>query len=537
MHPSFIATDPLHKIFKDSSLPPDGYTADAVRGEEAAIQLVFIPVKRMTVTLLHPVALYNGTAKLEGAMRFVGFVPVAKNTPDTPPEELIASAPRLFPDPLCEEESLRLAPGECCPIWLTIRVGDDAAPGVYRGEACVLADGEKAACPITLTVHRARLSSERHLAATTWFFADKVASHYGMAPWSEEHWRYIGSVAEDMATHRQNAIFTPLWDLVDLYREEGALRADFNRFDRWVELFDRHGAADLIEGSHLGGREGGRWEAEHFTLCRVPIRRSDGSILEEVKSPRAGSGLFKAFLAEFLPLLRKHLAEKKWLDRYIQHIADEPTKETAASWKVFSACVKEHMPETRRVDATMTDIVEGALDIWVPLLDRYDARQDFYDVRKRAGETVWFYTCLIPRGKYPNRFIDLPLLKTRLLPWVNFRYGLTGQLHWGYNWWSKEPFLNVEPEQISGPPPLPPGDNAIVYPGKRGVLSSIRWEMLRKGLEDYELLHQLNRTQPVLAREIAAEALPTITTHLRQPDVFHALRRRMIDALDAAAPL
>src|SRR2546425_842198 len=33
---------------------------------------------------------------------------------------------------------------------------------------------------------------------------------------------------------------------------------------------------------------------------------------------------------------------------------------------------------------------------------------------------------------------------------------------------------------------LPPGDPHIVYPGKEKICNSIRWEMLRKGMEDYD---------------------------------------------------
>jgi len=136
---------------------------------------------------------------------------------------------------------------------------------------------------------------------------------------------------------------------------------------------------------------------------------------------------------------------------------------------------------------------------------------------------------------YPNRFIDFSLLKTRILHWINFRYGLTGYLHWGYNWWSKAPFSDVEPRQ--GDIDLPPGDNAIVYPGQDGMISSIRWEMIRKGIEDHEMLVELSRYRPDIAEQLCLEAVPDIKNHIRRAESFNSLRRRLIKALGEAQGL
>ena len=40
--------------------------------------------------------------------------------------------------------------------------------------------------------------------------------------------------------------------------------------------------------------------------------------------------------------------------------------------------------------------------------------------------------------------------------------------------------------------PLPAGDPFIVYPGERDICSSLRWEVIRKGMEDFEYLHMLS---------------------------------------------
>ena len=83
--------------------------------------------------------------------------------------------------------------------------------------------------------------------------------------------------------------------------------------------------------------------------------------------------------------------------------------------------------------------------------------------------------------EYPNRFIDYPLIKVRLMHWFNWRYKLSGYLHYGFNRWTKNPFADTEES-------APAGDRFIIYPGKNGPMNSIRWEMSRESIEDYEYL-------------------------------------------------
>ncbi|MFA6609658.1 MAG: glycoside hydrolase domain-containing protein [Candidatus Omnitrophota bacterium] len=526
------SVDPLIKIYKNFIIPSDSYIADAVRGEVASIQAVFKPGKNTPLGIAGPVKLTCGSSHLEGEAGFVGFVPVRQNTPDTLKAELEKEAPALFPDPILEDDHIDCRAGEAAPVWINIPIPRDQEPGIYRGAVKIFSDAGCASCDITLIVHNARLPEKQSLNVTNWFMPDKLAEHYGEDMWTEAQWERIEYVAHDLAAHRQNVVLTHMFDLVEFYRDGSSVKPDFRRFDRFVETFERYGVARSIEGTHLGNREGGIWEAENFVLNPVKIKNPDGSHAHIMENVRAGSDQCREFLGAYLPALRGHLSKKGWLGRYMQHIADEPTPASLDSWKTLSQYVKEFAPGVRRMDATMTSRLKGSMEVWVPLLHQYDAEKEFYASRQKEGDEVWFYTCLIPRGAYPNRFIDFSLLKTRILHWINFRYGLTGYLHWGYNWWSKDPFSDVEPRQ--GDICLPPGDNAIVYPGKKGIVRSIRWEMMRKGIEDHEMLVELGRYRPDLAAELCREAVPDIKNHMRQNSSFNSLRLRLIKSLSQA---
>lgn len=71
----------------------------------------------------------------------------------------------------------------------------------------------------------------------------------------------------------------------------------------------------------------------------------------------------------------------------------------------------------------------------------------------------------------------MPLIDSRLLHWINYRYDLPGYLHWGWNQWNDDPFLDAG---------MHVGDAWHVYPSKDGVLNSLRWEEMRNGIQDYE---------------------------------------------------
>ena len=141
----------------------------------------------------------------------------------------------------------------------------------------------------------------------------------------------------------------------------------------------------------------------------------------------------EAFHAWFLPKLVAHLRENGWLDIYLQHLADEPTQTNKESYRALAALLRKHAPELKIVEACHEKDLVGAMDVWVPQLNYLKDDFAHYQARQKAGEEVWFYTCVFPQGEYANRFIEQPLVKTRLLHWINFRYGITGYLHWGYN--------------------------------------------------------------------------------------------------------
>ena len=77
---------------------------------------------------------------------------------------------------------------------------------------------------------------------------------------------------------------------------------------------------------------------------------------------------------------------------------------------------------------------------------------------------------------------------------------------------------------------LPAGDKAIVYPDPEhgGVFLSERLEVMREGMEDYELLMESARRGPERTDALARAVTPTSTGYIRDVNQFRKFERELL---------
>jgi hypothetical protein len=550
--------DPLIKIFRDD-LPPTAAAAatpqasdDVARGQTATFQLVLrsdapLTGVRCSVT---PFTIDGATADpldTRPRARFVGYIPVPAKDMGHPATDRPRAVPADYPDPLLPD-AVRDVPGNTTqPLWVTARVPVDAPPGAYRATATLhatAADGQalRTDVPLTLTVHPAAVRSVR-LWNSNYFH---LFHGYGWDPmpahFSPGYWTLYRTFIRNMVEHRQNTFrVVPLLMSQFSWDQGGKLRVDFSRLDQAIHIIREEGGR-RFEGQQIGWRKD-KWESPFVVSVFVPPGDPATKVPEfnppipghsvntvdprwvEVRVP-VDSPEADRFYSQFLPQFQAHLESLGLLDAFAQHLGDEPVNENVASHQQIGALVKKYAPRLKRIDARLSEKGTDAVDVLVPLLDAWHKHYDFYRKLQQNGQELWFYTCVNPQYSYANRFIQQPLIKTRLLFWVAFRYGATGHLHWGYNYWAKDadPFKGVR---------LPSGDANIVYPGPNfTVLDSIRWEAYRDSVEDHELLSQLADKDPAAAQKIADRQIQDFNKYDTDVQSFRATRRELLQALD-----
>jgi hypothetical protein len=532
--------DPLVKVFRDTPS-----TASATKVELCGGANEFISGQvaiRSDRALTKVAARWQPLRHRDGAYtipadslrwRFVGFVPVPKNSARTPPSNLARTAPCDFPDPLLEAAEMDVPAGQTQPIWLTVFVPRDAPPEIYEGQFSVECGSASQTVQVSLEVFPFVLPDERHVWVTNWFSAGRLAEFYKVKPWSEEHWAILERYGRNMASHRQNVVETPLSLVQATIGDDGRLSFDYARFDRWVSLFMKAGAIGRIELSHIARFGAGGWSSTEIILNTLRATDRAGKSVE--LPPEKG-------LAPFLANLEQHLSERGWLDKAVIHVADEPSLSNVESWKKASEFLHRAAPRLPRLDAIEARDFGGHLEIWIPKIGYLPGWGDGYRKAMRPGDELWFYQAL-EQGYYPGRMIDMPLVGMRVLHWINWGYRLDGYLHWGWSSWAADPFNPAEGR-------FPPGDRCIIYPGKDGPIDSTRWEMQREGLQDYEEFRLLaEKTQRVIERlgdaasgfdargrsdEIFRRIVRSWDDYERNPAAFRTARRMLLQEIATA---
>lgn len=402
-------------------------------------------------------------------------------------------------------------------LYLLWRIPGEAEPGVYPATLRVAAGRDSAAVPVRIRVHAARVPARETLKVTNWFSLENMASRHGLAAWSEAHWRMIERYGRMMRDGRQNHFLVSSRLLAATPAGEGGWIFDFSRAERLIRLFFDLGF-QCLEGGHVGSRL--HWHDPEFVL------------VADRKVKATGPEGYR-YLAQALPAWHHFLAERGWLGRSLQYVADEPTDTSAADYRVLAGIVRKFLPCIRLIDAVERPELGGAVDIWVPKNSYYEQHRAAFETHRALGDELWFYTCCIPGGAYCNRLLDAPLLRARYLHWGNFLYDLKGFLHWGLNQYrpGQDPFEENAPAHgEGGTTNLPPGDTHLVYPGTDGPWASVRLHAMAMGAEDYELFRQVEVRDPAAARAICQSCLPAFDQPNENPAAFAAAQARLLAA-------
>jgi len=515
-----IQLDPLHKVFKEElSFVETPDTAAVAKGETVSFQFVIrgiYPIQNLKIEVGN---LINGDRQIVATEKaFVDYIR-AGNHADKPSKDAVYPISDLYPDCLTEVETMDVAALSNQPLWIGYEIPRDAAAGVYA--ASLVFSGTINGKPFKINKQvNARVYNvtlpEQTLWVTNWFTLSSLSRMNGnqrVEEFSDRYWELLKVLANIMRDHRQN-VYLISTSLIKSELSGSQFTFDFTNFDKTIELFIREGGLKRIEGGHLGaGLQG--WGTEFgVSVPKIGLRPFKNDTVQN-------------YLSQLLPAMYKHMENKGWSKMYIQHIADEPTDVNAQSYINIAEMVRKYMPGVKLIDAVETSKLANTVGVWTPMLNLYHKEYPFFQKRQEAGDEVWFYTCVFPQENYANRFLELPLVQTRYLHWINYRYGSTGYLHWGLNFWTMNRTNDAAVNTWPG------GDSWIIYPAEGKAYSSIRFKAMRDGIADYELLRLLGQKNPDRAKELAGEVIRGFDSYNSNIRAFRLTRLKLLRALES----
>lgn len=429
-----------------------------------------------------------------------------------------------YPDILSEKTEKAVRAHTAQSIWVTLRVAADATPAAYRVPVTAHTSIGDFTVVWTLVVHKAALPKPADSDfGHEYFFNLHLAPYFDLPRYSEAWWALMKQIAETMKDLRVNSLSLPL---VSLLCDGGSKRIapdrwafDFSKVDEFISFFLTHGSfRQLTPGALLTSVTG-----LHLNLI------DENGHTAEIDSMSPES---EAWLSAYAPAVYKHFKEMGWLSMLCLRLEDEP--HTKEYWLWLRERMRTYMPGVPCGEPIDTHEVGrelgGACDQYVPRLEVYEQGMDFYKTRQAAGDTVWVYSCCFPEDPwYLNKFIDLPHAYSRMMAWACFSQGITGFLHWGFNYWGGSMY-GLSPESRFK------GDGFIVYPNaEAGRLNlSVRGAETRDGLQDRELLHMLAAVSPASALSISRRVAVSFSDFTYDPTgrLLDAARAEVLTLLD-----
>ncbi len=373
------------------------------------------------------------------------------------------------------------------PLWLQVTVPYGTTAGTYNGSVLVVADGARTLVPITVTVSPVALPKQNQVSGSllTAFnlsaqsYSNKVNSLYGIAPESS-----LPGLFSFLASYR---ISPTSWGYGNPNKPSG-----YTSDRRWW----RDKSAQMVAAAG---------EPSQFASMWIPISNNRWS-------PKTYVGRRSPFKPQawcsYLRSVHSFWQAHGWLNSYPYLWGmDEPGlpsfRVVDAQAKVTHSCfagsnvIVTGMPTTE--NRFLWNGGKDDVDAWVVLASRYygkytnpslsrqgisHATQELglIDAARSHGKQIWTYTYDADSHSTPGFTATEPAADARVfVDWAALE-GITGLLYGqGTTTYSKS---NPLVSNAKGK-----GSFILVYPGRDGPVASARLEVLREGIEDWEILN------------------------------------------------
>lgn len=395
----------------------------------------------------------------------------------------------LKPDLLSKANSFILDYPGTRPVWISVDIPSDTPAGIYAATISRHSASGTVNHTVTLEVQDRLLPPPPawsfHL--DLWQNPYAVARFHRVKLWSKEHVDLLRPLLKKLADAGQKCITTTLIDkpwgdeigngpcfdsygsMIDWTRKKtGTWVYDYTAFDQYVSLAMECGIKGQIN-----------------CYSMVPISNKftwfdEATSKIVVKEAFPGTAEYEDIWRNFLSDFKIHLREKGWLEKTAIALDEREEEEMK---KMFSF-LKQTAPELKIAMAGFyyKDINSSIYDFSSNWRHTGIISGNVLESRKKAGlKTTYYVACMIPK---PNNFTFSLPSESCYEGWFASAMGFDGFLRWAYNSWTENPVVDSRYTR------WPSGDTYLVYPD---ALSSIRFERLREGIQDYEKIRILRK--------------------------------------------
>ena len=446
-------------------------------------------------------------------------------------------APGYYPDALIPLEKgsdglgapIVVKESDNLPIWVTVRTPAGTKPGSYAGT-------------LRLTANRGKFTADVPFIVHVWNFDLPVKNThetaFGMSP--TNIWRYHNCQTEEDKRAVLEMYFkafgdyrispyhpTPMDPIKVEWRPDAnppSCDIDFSAFDKEIKrVFDKY----------------------RFTNFRLDVRGLGGGTFDaryegEIEGFKSGTPEYDAMMTDYGQKLQEHLREIGMLEAAYTYNFDEPEEKDYEFVAGEFAKLKKYMPDVARMlteepspgfEKTLKQF-NASIDVWCPLSQYYS--EEATQNQRREGNRFWWYVCTGPKAPYCTEFTDHPAQELRIWHWQAFERDIVGSLIWESTYWtSNTAFGDAYQNPYEDPMcyqtgyglspgtkrPWGNGDGRFIYPPLSAAVpgmndgkpvfdapnASIRWEMLRAGIQDCETLRILKNLLAEKGDKLAPE--------------------------------
>ncbi len=542
---------PSRRVFKDDAVPSatgSGVKVYAARNETEPFVVAARPASSGPVVIGAP----DFGAGITVELYQVKYVQIDQAT-----DNLGRTGP--YPDPLWpldDGASVTLTAGENTAFWFSLTVPEAAPAGDYSANVSI----GGVSVPVTLHVFDFAVPADLHVKSQMNYSHQSIMSKYGVSGTGEAYWRYVDAIKQYFIDHRLTPK-GPLWP--GGLTGGGSFAEPFIEYDCGTHTFsDPHGiwgfedlAARYLDGTGLldgtftarfnGGAGFPAWMMASFAHNDPSQDQRPATFCGQTRSSsdwlQNPTSAYNTAWFDYLAAIESYLTNLGYLDEGYYYFANEPQDRAdydAVAWysrHAHAAAPNLKLMVSEEPKPEIYDQPGAHIDIWLPVLNQYDPAVSHARARDH-GEETWVYFLHGTRPPYFNPItLDHPGIEGKLTGWFLWRYRVRGIAYYAVADWSRNPWTEPMAYGQNGNTFLlypPSEDNSAIAYGANGhrFVPSIRLEMLRDGLEDYEYLYVLAGGQPQVdvtnaADAQAAKIISGLTSYTRDDDFIYNLRR------------